>query len=709
MSHRFATMHRARYILTAGLILGLAAASVSAISQPAGGSVIYVDADVTGAETGESWADAFSDLQDALGSASSGDDIWVAEGQYTPTGGSDRTISFELMDGVALYGGFDGTEATREERDWTIYESVLSGNIADPGQENDNSYHVVVATDTGSTTILDGVIVSDGEADDSAFPNDRGGGVYAPDSDLQIINCVFTDNDAFIGGGGLYSEGGAPLVEDSFFENGLANAGGGAHFANSTPTLRRVTFRNNSAGQLYFADSSGGLIEDGLIEGGSLVGVIIIGSSPRFVRTTIRNNLIGSGGDGGGARIEEESNPIFEDSVFEGNTAGAWGGGVLIQDGSSPLFLRTTFRENESMGGGGGAALVLGGEPAFIDCIFERNIGRGAGGALQVLSSGIQIINSHFLGNTSTFNGSAAGALILSGPPNVGTALLANVIFVGNEGDQGGAIAAVGVAAGEARLVNVTLAANKGRSNGGAIYSDDGEGLEIQNSILWGNEAPLDNEIHIVQGGPPVIERSIVAGGYPSGTDILNQNPLFVRNPDPGPDGNWGTDDDDYGDLRLREGSPGIDYGLQSFLPPDIWDLDDDGDTTEPLPIDLNGDVRVQAAEVDLGAYEGAVIVANEPDVPEPAFSLSVFPNPARESATLVFLLDRPSDVRLAVYDVLGREVARLSDGILDVGRHVVAFDASALPSGTYLIRMTSRPENEGAVRTFTQRITLLR
>src|SRR5690606_10757836 len=63
---------------------------------------------------------------------------------------------------------------------------------------------------------------------------------------------------------------------------------------------------------------------------------------------------------------------------------------------------------------------------------------------------------------------------------------------------------------------------------------------------------------------------------------------------------------DDYGDLRLAEGSPGVDYGLTEYLPPDIWDLDGDGDTAEPLPLDVAGNPRVQGEEVDLGAYERA-------------------------------------------------------------------------------------------------------
>ncbi|MDX1439999.1 MAG: hypothetical protein R3284_08865, partial [Rubricoccaceae bacterium] len=86
----------------------------------ASAQVIYVDTDATGANNGTSWGDAYTDLQDALAVASSSSEIWVAEGVYKPTNTSDRTISFVLTDGVELYGGFDGTETSRDERDWTI-------------------------------------------------------------------------------------------------------------------------------------------------------------------------------------------------------------------------------------------------------------------------------------------------------------------------------------------------------------------------------------------------------------------------------------------------------------------------------------------------------------------------------------------------------------------------------------------------------------
>ena len=91
------------------------------------------------------WATAYTDLQAALAAAASGDEIWVAAGTYQPTATADRTISFAMKNGVAVYGGFDGTETTRSERDPVANVTILSGDIGTPGVSNDNSYHVVTA------------------------------------------------------------------------------------------------------------------------------------------------------------------------------------------------------------------------------------------------------------------------------------------------------------------------------------------------------------------------------------------------------------------------------------------------------------------------------------------------------------------------------------------------------------------------------------
>jgi hypothetical protein len=65
----------------------------------------YVNQAATGGNNGNTWADAFTNLQSALAVAEFSDQIWVAKGTYFPTEGLEREISFNLPKGVRLYGG----------------------------------------------------------------------------------------------------------------------------------------------------------------------------------------------------------------------------------------------------------------------------------------------------------------------------------------------------------------------------------------------------------------------------------------------------------------------------------------------------------------------------------------------------------------------------------------------------------------------------
>ena len=74
---------------------------------------------------------------------------------------------------------------------------------------------------------------------------------------------------------------------------------------------------------------------------------------------------------------------------------------------------------------------------------------------------------------------------------------------------------------------------------------------------------------------------------------------------------------------------------------------------------------------------------------PEPAaLRVAVFPRPAGPLAHFTFHLDAPGAATLAVYDVLGRRVARLVDGTLGAGPHDVPFHTGLLPAGVYLYRL---------------------
>jgi hypothetical protein len=174
-------------VIALGLFWGIARAnSAPADLNSTNAKIIYVDIDNTpGAGPpldGTSWQLAFQHLQTALFYANPGDQIWVAEGVYYPDwyADNDRTTTFSLKEGVAIYDGFDpGSGAdTFEERDWQTNVTVLSGDIdgndtVDPNSvvittthiTGDNAYHVVSSDGVTETTSLDGFVITAGKAD----------------------------------------------------------------------------------------------------------------------------------------------------------------------------------------------------------------------------------------------------------------------------------------------------------------------------------------------------------------------------------------------------------------------------------------------------------------------------------------------------------------------------------------------------------------
>jgi hypothetical protein len=158
--------------------------------------IIYVNHAATGKQNGLAWETAYTDLQAALATAKSGNEIWVATGTYTPTSTSDRTISFTLKSDVAIYGGFAGTETIRSERDWRTNETILSGDIGVKDDASDNSYHVVYNSAVNETAILDGFTITGGNADGSSPDNDGGGMYNKNNSDPILKNITFKANAA---------------------------------------------------------------------------------------------------------------------------------------------------------------------------------------------------------------------------------------------------------------------------------------------------------------------------------------------------------------------------------------------------------------------------------------------------------------------------------------------------------------------------------
>ncbi|MBN2018755.1 MAG: S8 family serine peptidase [Sedimentisphaerales bacterium] len=147
--------------------------------------VIFVDCSrLNGADTGISWFDAYLDLRDALDRASIDSNItqiWVADGNYMPSVPANNP-TFQLIDGITLYGHFDGNETSISQRNFnnTNKETTLKGT----GISYQN---VVTALDLSPNNIFDGFKIVGGYL-----------GIKVVDSNLLVSNCHITGNRAGI-------------------------------------------------------------------------------------------------------------------------------------------------------------------------------------------------------------------------------------------------------------------------------------------------------------------------------------------------------------------------------------------------------------------------------------------------------------------------------------------------------------------------------
>src|SRR5262249_38528094 len=152
------------------------------------------------------------DLQCALAAAAAGDEIWVARSLTNYRPGANRAATFPLVSGVGGFGGFVGNETALGQRPPLNFElnaqATLDGDLFAHDFANldqgDNAFHVLSGTLLSAGTVLDGVRVQEGAADD-AFPNDGGGGLAATGSQMSLADDLFIRNLSVNSGGGVFA------------------------------------------------------------------------------------------------------------------------------------------------------------------------------------------------------------------------------------------------------------------------------------------------------------------------------------------------------------------------------------------------------------------------------------------------------------------------------------------------------------------------
>lgn len=184
---------------------------------------------------GDSWANAFPNLRDALNVASEGDQVWVARGEYENSG--DQLV---FIHGVKMYGSFAGTETALNQRPMPIAHgdpataTVLTSSV---GPFINNSYNSLTRDD-----VFDGFTITD------VFGND-GGAMHNAGVALTISNCAFLNNSAS-NGGAIYNDNASLLITNTVFRNNSAIFGNGGAITNmygSNTSLINCLIADNSA------------------------------------------------------------------------------------------------------------------------------------------------------------------------------------------------------------------------------------------------------------------------------------------------------------------------------------------------------------------------------------------------------------------------------------------------------------------------------
>ncbi len=319
--------------------------------------VLYVDHSAIGTGTGDSWANAMTDLQDALAVArASGDidEIWLTSGTYKPASTSYRAQGFDLVSGVALRGGFDGSETIPEERSDSTPPTILSGDLlgddaADQGNRDDNTINVLFIYDQPDRILLDRLVIERGnanlEVNCGGFMH-IGGGVVAYRSDIEIADCEFRENAALQGGAASIVTNTKTRIHDSWFHHNDAITGV-VWTANGPAEWRGSVGAVYLNGSLFDDDNqfiSNRVEYNSSQEGAS--GVFAIGGRPIIANSVFNNNRSLGDYAGSALRVQLADGTQITNCTFADNNAPNAFAGIR----SSGLFLfRTTATISNSI------------------------------------------------------------------------------------------------------------------------------------------------------------------------------------------------------------------------------------------------------------------------------------------------------------------------------------------------------------------------
>jgi hypothetical protein len=263
-------------------------------------------------QDGLTWATAYKFLEDGLNFSDNGDQIWVATGIYRPSAFGDRDLSFLVVEGRAVIGGFLPGATSVDQRDPVAHPTILSGEIGNPNSTLDNSKHVVRLA--GTAPRLDGVIIEDGSSIGTGLTN--GAGIFATSTtSFEVERCVIRRCQANSRGGaaGLYTSTGT-FRFCTFEDNHAGNNAGACDVQSLAVHFLACRFLGNTS------DSAGALA--------------LLGSPNGSVVNCVFSGNKALSGNGGAISTSANGN-VITCSTFVNNSASLLGGAISFGASSS--------------------------------------------------------------------------------------------------------------------------------------------------------------------------------------------------------------------------------------------------------------------------------------------------------------------------------------------------------------------------------------
>ena len=424
----------------------------------------------------------FSDVQNGINQAQSGDTIYLNNHTFTGSG-SEISVAggwFSNKDEITIDGSINPNKGGTGNEMSTL-DAKSSSRVFNIG---------------ASSITLKNIIITNGKY---SGRDANGAGVYSSGSNLVLENCVISNCEA------------------SSSSRGDVHS---ALYSENTVTLSRCTLVNNKATSTYNTVTNSYVVRTASFDGSMTdcivrdnyvssieamaIGITIVGSSSNKVSNTkfMNNYATSTNGNAFGAALQvlgTVSNCTFEYNQANSDVNNSHAGALCFRPGST--VYNCTFIGNIAYRG---AATTFHASGELKDCIFINNTATGFGGAISTGYDGttgqkVKISNSYFEGNAAPIG----GAITTHG----NDITVDNSTFISNKAaDDGGAVYVVddGIT-----VLNSNFGNNSAKNHAGAIYVK-GNNVKIQNATFVNNSAHFAGAVRVEGSSVNVLNATFI-------------------------------------------------------------------------------------------------------------------------------------------------------------------------------------------------------